>query len=134
MASAMPRWNAKHVHFDPSPKTNRSSIHSLSRRFGGGAHPLAASPHALAGSLRESVLTESLPRFLWHATASNGEELIVDILFDATDIDSGRYIRRLDVHDPVLEAVLSHIRTTAASTAVGKLVNSMFGKINTAGP
>lgn len=38
---------------------------------------------------RKSILLKSMPRFLWRATAKKEEEMILDLIFDATDIEQG---------------------------------------------
>ena len=40
------------------------------------------------------ILTEPMPRFLWRASAFNGNEVILDLLFDATDIEQGHFFVR----------------------------------------
>ncbi|MEA1950119.1 MAG: hypothetical protein U9N87_01955 [Planctomycetota bacterium] len=47
---------------------------------------------AVDDSMRESVLSEQLPRFLWRATASSGARKVLDLLFDATDIEQGKLL------------------------------------------
>ena len=44
---------------------------------------------ALQGDYRARVLTYSLPRFLWRATALVNGSPVLDLLFDATDIEQG---------------------------------------------
>jgi hypothetical protein len=44
---------------------------------------------ALAGDYRARVLVHSMPRFLWRATALANSQPVLDLLFDATDIEQG---------------------------------------------
>ena len=44
---------------------------------------------SLAPNLRHEVLGKAMPRFLWRATARCGERSVMDLLFDATDIEQG---------------------------------------------
>jgi hypothetical protein len=88
---------------------------------------IAKSPLTM-GKLRENLLTRAFPRFLWHATATNASGLLVDVLFDATDIDSGRYVCRVDIHDPVMLAVIDHVREQFPSEPIAGLLNSVMGK------
>jgi hypothetical protein len=48
---------------------------------------------------RREVLTESMPRFLWRATAFCGENIVIDLIFDATDIEQGSYFVRAIEYD-----------------------------------
>lgn len=43
---------------------------------------------------RNEVLRESMPRFLWRASACQNESLLLDLLFDATDIEHGQFFVR----------------------------------------
>jgi hypothetical protein len=88
---------------------------------------IAKSP-LTTGELRENLLTGAFPRFLWHATATNASGLLVDVLFDATDIDSGRYVCRVDIHDPLMLAVVDHVRKNFSDTPIAGLLNSVMGK------
>lgn len=49
---------------------------------------------AMAQPYRNEVLRESMPRFLWRATARQNESLLLDLLFDATDIEHGQFFVR----------------------------------------
>jgi hypothetical protein len=82
------------------------------------------------GPLKENLLTHQFPRFMWHATATNSAGPLVDVLLDATDIDSGRYICRFDVHDRILAAVIDHVASTASNTQVGRELATILGKKN----
>jgi hypothetical protein len=44
----------------------------------------------IKGKYKQSILSRPMPRFLWRALARCGTEKVVDLLFDATDIDKGR--------------------------------------------
>lgn len=80
--------------------------------------------------LREEILGSALPRFMWHASATNAAGPVADILFDATDIDSGRYVARIDVHDTRLRAVIDHVRAHLTSTNVGAAIAAFYGKLS----
>ena len=73
--------------------------------------------------LGRALLTYSLPRFLWHASAKtpNGDPLI-DILFDATDIESGRYIRWIDIHDNYLLNRLNRLNSLIVQSDTSNLL------------
>lgn len=46
----------------------------------------------LPAEKRHQTLTNSLPRFLWRATASCQGDLIIDLIFDATDIEQSPFL------------------------------------------
>lgn len=81
------------------------------------------------GPSREEILTQELPRFIWHATATAvmSKTLLLDVLFDATDIDSGRYICRFDVHDETLRAVLDVVEQSQ-TTELGRHLAGFLAK------
>jgi hypothetical protein len=45
----------------------------------------------LDGDTRHKLLTREIPRFLWRATAFCADSILIDLLFDATDIKQGRF-------------------------------------------
>lgn len=79
------------------------------------------------------LLLQDLPRFMWRVSASSGDTPIVDILFDATDIDSGQYILRLEIYDDAIRTVLTALceDKTLAATPVGAATARLFHKIRT---
>ncbi len=82
----------------------------------------------LISPIREEILTSPLPRFMWHATATNDSGRIADILFDATDIDSGRYVLRIDAHDSSLCEVLTYAKDHP-ETEIGKIFSGTLNKV-----
>lgn len=42
--------------------------------------------------LRSQVLLQSMPRFIWRATAFCGDEYVLDLLFDATDLEQSSFL------------------------------------------
>jgi len=46
----------------------------------------------LTGDLKRSILLNRMPRFLWRATARCEETYVLDLLFDATDIEQGSFL------------------------------------------
>lgn len=51
----------------------------------------------IKGVYRKVILQQSMPRYLWRATAFAGSEKQLDLLFDATDIDQGMFfVRAID--------------------------------------
>jgi hypothetical protein len=54
---------------------------------------------ALANNLRLEVLEADMPRYLWRATAYCDDDLVLDLLFDATDIEQGTFfLRAVEYH------------------------------------
>jgi hypothetical protein len=59
------------------------------------------------------VLLESMPRFVWRAIACNGDTPLLELLFDATDIEQGSLLIRAIEYDRALSVFL---RTFAAAS------------------
>jgi hypothetical protein len=57
----------------------------------------------LSTAERLKYITASLPRFVWHATARLHDTRQLEVVFDATDIASGRYVCLLHVYDAILK-------------------------------
>lgn len=68
---------------------------------------MSAAPHPTTN--RRDVLLHSMPRFLWRATASAAGKTVLDLLFDATDIDSGPFFVRAVEYDGTMAAVLRSV-------------------------
>lgn len=83
----------------------------------------------VANGQREKVLTTRLPRFIWVATGRRQADTVVEIVFDATDIASGRFVRAVRVADPVLDAALQvaaeneHLRQTELGRALCAIID-----------
>lgn len=43
-------------------------------------------------NLRQRVLMQSMPKFIWRATAFCGQDYIIDFLFDATDLEQSPFL------------------------------------------
>jgi len=69
------------------------------------------------GSYRKNILTGEMPRFIWRATAHNQDSPVLDLLFDATDIEQGNFFLRAIEYDPIIAKVL---RIVAKEEAVVK--------------
>jgi len=59
-----------------------------------------------SGDYFKEFLLERMPRFLWRATALSSGHPILDLFFDATDIEQGRFFVRAIEYDANLAAVL----------------------------
>lgn len=74
------------------------------------AEILAAS--TVSADERERVLTSHLPRFIWRGAALIGNEVKLDLLFDATDIEqSGAFLTAIE-HDKSLSSILRVVVTS----------------------
>ncbi|MBW2098584.1 MAG: hypothetical protein JRG77_07245 [Deltaproteobacteria bacterium] len=60
----------------------------------------------LKGLYRKNALTESMPRFIWRATAYTKDSPVLDLLFDATDIEQGNFFLRAIEYDPLIAMIL----------------------------
>ena len=74
---------------------------------------IAESPHsAISSKERVEILTQSLPRFLWRATAiSESGDKLIDLLFDATDIVQGESLSRVIEYSQSIGKFLSWVTT-----------------------
>lgn len=74
---------------------------------------LHSNGYAKGNHLKE-VLVAGLPRFLWRATALQSESPVMDLVFDATDIEQGSFFLRAIEYDKDLSVwlrILSKINT-----------------------
>ncbi|HHJ18516.1 MAG TPA: hypothetical protein ENJ84_01585 [Gammaproteobacteria bacterium] len=72
----------------------------------------------LSGTCQREVLLESMPKYLWRATAYNDEQPVLGLIFDATDIEQGQTFVRAIEYDGVLSSVLRSVtKVTDALTA-----------------
>lgn len=80
----------------------------------------------------QHTLSRSLPRFLWHATGWDTGRRLVEVVFDATDIDTGKYIRLIQIFDQKLEAALNSlaVQPSKAATELGRIL----GRVDSSGP
>lgn len=53
----------------------------------------------IRGAYRKAVLQQPMPRFMWRATARVQGQPVLDLLFDATDIDQGSFFTRAIEYD-----------------------------------
>lgn len=65
------------------------------------------SSKTISGNYKQKVLLEGMPRFIWRATAYGlGGKRIVDLLFDATDVEQGTFFIRAIEYDTKFAQVL----------------------------
>lgn len=72
---------------------------------------------ALPPDIREQVLFDHLPRFQWRATAFHNAGAVLDLLFDATDIEQGKYLVVAVKYDAAVAGVLQVIAADPALMA-----------------
>ncbi len=68
----------------------------------------------LTGQRRTDALCRPMPRFIWRATALRGTTPIFDILFDATDIDTGDAIVQTLISDSSVYSLLKQLASDPA--------------------
>ena len=80
----------------------------------------------------KEILFESLPRFLWQATAYRESEPVLEILFDATDIDTGNFVLRVDAFEERLEEALKAFlrNESLMSQEEGKSLGAVFWRLS----
>lgn len=81
----------------------------------------------LDASLRQEILLKSMPRFIWRATAFDGDNKVLDLLFDATDIVQGQFLVCAIECNEELSAVLRE--ASQEPSLVQKFQTSSEGKI-----
>jgi hypothetical protein len=62
----------------------------------------------LEGITRQAILVQPMPKFLWRATSYCGNEKVLDLLFDATDIEQGRLFVRAIEYNKELSTLLRY--------------------------
>ena len=87
---------------------------------------------SLPGKIRSTILTRQLPRFIWWASASIDDSVLLDILFDATDIASGKFVKLVIVSDENLATVLRHFKNTPnyQATPTGSALNQILSRVD----
>jgi hypothetical protein len=75
----------------------------------------------LTGPRYRDALTRSMPRFLWRATGLRGGVPVIDLLYDATDIDSGDGMAACYVYDDTVDEVLVHVGSATSAAGVSLL-------------
>lgn len=69
---------------------------------------LAESP-LISPELRRELRTATLPRFVWRASAICNNQLVLDLIFDATDIEQGQFFLRAIEYDAALSRFLRQV-------------------------
>lgn len=80
----------------------------------------------LKDEYRAEILLQGMPRFMWRASAYFKDKLILDLLFDATDIEQGAFFVRAIVYDRVFSKLLKFINSL--DKYIGKLFEDGLGR------
>ena len=72
----------------------------------------------LSGAERFRWLTNSMPRYLWRATASSDRGRVFDILLDATDIHTNDGVHAVVNYDPALATLLATVASNPQTDAL----------------
>lgn len=99
-----------------------TSNNDLKRSIIGGGRTAASHPH--------DILLQDLPRFMWRVRGARNDTVVFDLLFDATDIDSGQYILRFDICDQDIVDAFSAFANdaTLSATPVGEALSRFLQK------
>jgi len=82
----------------------------------------------LESELRLEILSYRLPHFIWRAAATHKGEKVLDLLFDATDVEQGQFFLRAIEYNQKLSKVLreiskvSSLEQTFQTTSEGKII------------
>ncbi|MGO9122599.1 MAG: hypothetical protein ACLQPD_33910 [Desulfomonilaceae bacterium] len=69
---------------------------------------------------RREILLQNMPKYIWRAIAEHDGQRVLELLFDATDVEQGpMFLRAIEYNDEV--ATVIRARTQEESTAVNKL-------------
>ena len=72
------------------------------------------------GEIRRSVLSRSMPKYLWRATATCCSRPVLDLLFDATDLEQAPFLALSVKHDPAVFDLLELIAAEPQLLAITK--------------
>jgi len=81
-----------------------------------------------AGNHFKNILLKNMPRFIWRATALLKQNLLIDFLFDATDIEQGEYFILAIEYNKNFSSILREIfredifEKTLKSTTAWKII------------
>jgi hypothetical protein len=84
----------------------------------------------LKRELKHQILIESMPRFLWRATARSGDNYVLDLLFDATDIEQGSFlVRAIGYNEEVFNGLVETSKDPSFKTKPEWRILQWFSKI-----
>jgi hypothetical protein len=80
---------------------------------------------------RKEVLTEKMPRYIWRSIAFVNHQRLIELIFDATDIEQGNFFVMAVKYDPTFFAALKSICSAPSAAAIidKDLVKSIFNWI-----
>jgi len=71
---------------------------------------------------RLAVLGQGMPRFVWRATAFSGQDRVLDLLFDATDIEQGNvFLRAVEYHAALSGFLRDRLQSGLLPPVAGKV-------------
>lgn len=79
----------------------------------------------VAGDKLFEILSSQMPRFIWRATGFIGENPLIDLIFDATDIEQGEFIVQVIEYDQFIGAYLAEL---FADPAFDDILNKHRGR------
>jgi hypothetical protein len=90
---------------------------------------LNASSRLDGPAYRREILLENMPRYIWRAIAEHKEQKVLELLFDATDVEQGRLFLRAIEYNEELSVVIRtwarepKIAVSLASESVWRILN-----------
>jgi len=72
----------------------------------------------IEAAARYSAVTWSMPRFIWRATAVRNDAPLIDLLFDATDIDTAHGLLQVVFHDALVRDLIKNIAAVGSIDAL----------------
>ncbi len=83
---------------------------------------------SLSQQQRHEVLSQNLPRFLWRASAWQGNQILLDLLFDSTDIEQGDFLIHVVEYNAVASHILHKLLNTYRTDKVSSWLKSHQGE------
>jgi hypothetical protein len=73
----------------------------------------------ISENLRIEILTEKMPRYIWRAQASVNNAKVIELLFDATDIEQGNMLFKvLNLHDDLYSYLIGLSKDDAYKSSI----------------
>jgi hypothetical protein len=76
------------------------------------------SANVLSGVYLRNCLVGCMPRFIWRAAATSADAPVLDLLFDATDIEQGRFFVRAIEYNIDLGVILREVIKSVAQQSI----------------
>ncbi len=78
---------------------------------------------SLDGNYRKQILTEQMPRFIWRAIANKESNPVIELLFDATDIEQGSFFLRPIEYNDIFPSILREFVKVVDCSTIVKDIN-----------